>query len=194
MKHPRHGHCAGKKPSPTWVSWHNMLARCYQPFRTDAEFYWGKGIKVCDRWRPKLDDESRNPMAFTNFLTDLGERPSLDHTLGRLDENGNYEPGNVKWQTWHEQNAGKDYLGLDVVTVDGVARTKAEWAEALGIAYHSLLRRLERGWGDDAYRYPVGKRRPRSVPRVEAFRVSEGTANDQPEQARGGDPVQQQAT
>jgi hypothetical protein len=191
----KHGHCAGKKPSPSWVSWHNMLARCYQPFREDAPFYWGKGIRVCDRWRPKLDDGTRNPEAFLNFIADLGERPSLDYTLGRLDDDGNYEPGNVKWQTWHEQNAGKDYRGGDVVTVDGVSRTKSEWAEALGLVYHSLLRRLERGWGNDAYRYAAGKRRPLGRASVQIYRVEE-TANEPTtrypsEQARCDCSVQQ---
>jgi hypothetical protein len=54
-------------------------------------YYGGKGITVCDRW-----------LSFENFLEDMGERPA-GTTLGRFGDIGNYEPGNVAWQTWAEQ-------------------------------------------------------------------------------------------
>lgn len=68
-----------------------MMSRCYQPSTSSYKNYGAKGVKVCDRWRD-----------FANFLEDMGERPE-GCTLGRTSDKGNYEPGNVSWQTKQEQ-------------------------------------------------------------------------------------------
>jgi hypothetical protein len=138
-----------------------MLARCRDAFRNDAEYYWGKGIKVCDRWNTVTSEGKRNRDAFANFLEDMGERPSKRHTLGRLDPELDYDPDNCEWQTLELQNAQLNFKGDKKRTVDGETRTMGQWAEHLGLAYKSLLKRLNRGWGDDAFRYRCGERRPK---------------------------------
>lgn len=80
--------------TPTYTSWNSMISRCRDQSNGSYESYGGRGIVVCERW---LD--------FLSFLEDMGERPSLDHTLDRKDPDGDYEPGNVRWLTKAEQNA-----------------------------------------------------------------------------------------
>lgn len=86
------------KPSPTKKSYYNMLSRCNPNYknRPMAHRYTERGISICDRWL--------GPNGFTNFLADMGERPS-DKTLDRINPNGNYEPGNCRWATKSQQSA-----------------------------------------------------------------------------------------
>jgi hypothetical protein len=74
-----------------------MIARCYLPSQQNYPRYGGRGITICARWRN----------SFTDFLADLGEKPGPEYSLGRIDNNGDYEPGNARWETAAQQAANR---------------------------------------------------------------------------------------
>lgn len=86
----------GKSKTPEYRIWRGMLARCYNPKATGYQHYGGRGIKVA----PEFLD-------FETFLSEVGPRPGDDYTLDRIDNNGDYAPGNVRWVTRKVQNANR---------------------------------------------------------------------------------------
>ena len=79
----------------TWRSYASMLWRIDDPSCASYDYYGGRGIKICDRWR-----------MFSNFLADMGPRPA-GTSLDRIDPDGNYEPGNCRWATAAQQARNK---------------------------------------------------------------------------------------
>lgn len=84
-----------------WRIWYDMIRRCYNENRHNFKYYGGRGIKVYYEW---ID----NPEKFINWIIkNLGERPSKEYTLDRIENNGHYEPGNLRWATKLEQRLNR---------------------------------------------------------------------------------------
>lgn len=94
--------------------------------------YGGRGITICERWE-----------SFENFLADMGEGPS-NKSIDRIDNNGNYEPGNCRWATQSEQSRNRRSTHL--LTHEGVTLSLIEWSERSGINLATLLTRIKHGW------------------------------------------------
>src|SRR6185312_4953125 len=114
-----------------WQSWNKMKGRCTNPKDPKWQRYGGRGIKVCERWR----------WSFPNFFADMGPKPP-GYSIERINNDGNYEPGNCKWIPMAEQAANRS--NVKRITADGQTKYLAEWAKHLGIHYHSLLKRIKK--------------------------------------------------
>jgi hypothetical protein len=88
-----HGACL----SPEHIAWKGLIGRCENPRNPVFKYYGGRGITVCERWRK----------SFANFLVDMGRKPSMAHSIDRIDNDGNYEPGNCRWATQSEQTSNQ---------------------------------------------------------------------------------------
>lgn len=91
-----HGHTKGGKATPEFIAWCDMRRRCEDPTREGYENYGGRGIVVCERWRD-----------FEAFIADVGLRPDPTLSLDRIDNDGNYQPGNVRWTDRSTQNSNQ---------------------------------------------------------------------------------------
>lgn len=127
-----------------------MLARCHDPASASYPGWGGKGVAVCDRWRASFDD----------FLTDVGRRPGPGYSLDRFpNNNGNYEPGNVRWATQVEQTSNmRNNVWLEA---RGERRLLAHWAKDLGVPSSLLAGWLKRQTLEEILASPPPRRGPR---------------------------------
>jgi len=103
---PRHGMCRTR----IYVTWESMKCRCYNPNYVRFKNYGGRGITVCEEWKNN----------FEKFYEDMGDPPTLQHTLDRKNNDGGYSKENCKWSTKKEQanNRRKPIRKLDAVAND----------------------------------------------------------------------------
>ena len=99
------------KPHPDRWLWQGMRQRCHNPNHEAYYNYGGRGIKCCARWA-----------TFDAFLADMGPRPSPDHTLERVDIDGNYEPENCCWALRVEQARNTRRTKLSPIAVAAIKR------------------------------------------------------------------------
>lgn len=145
----------GMRNTPLYGVWCTMRRRCSDPEVKSYPDYGGRGIKVCERWK-----------AFAAFYEDMGQRPSPKHELDRYpDNNGNYEPGNVRWALRAEQVKNK--RNNRVLTALGKTQTLMEWARELGVSHTAILYRLRAGWSVEAAVTQPAEDRPNSKLSIE---------------------------
>ena len=115
--------------------WYKMVSRCHN--REDPAYRWygRRGIRVCKDWR----------LSFEVFLSQVGRRPKPGLTLDRIDNDGHYEPGNVRWATRKEQavNSRKAIT----YALDGVRDSLTGWEKRFGLPLGTLRYRLKGGRG-----------------------------------------------
>lgn len=122
----------GEAYTREYTIWYSMVQRCTSPKHKQWPDYGGRGIKVCDRW---LNDVRA-------FIEDMGRREE-GMTLERIDNDGNYEPGNCRWATRRDQ--ARNRRSSRILTLDGVTRCLQEWAEVSGLKHATIARRLKHG-------------------------------------------------
>ena len=129
-----HGHLSGTREQPAeYRAWSYMKNRCYNPNVNDYEIYGGKGITVCDRWLE----------SFTNFLEDMGKRPSPKHSIDRIDGNGNYEPDNCRWADQSTQGFNQKKSVLNKTGYVGVNyHPSGKWVARIGKKSEGISRQV----------------------------------------------------
>lgn len=127
----------GAREMKEYKVWCEMKQRCASHNGTEYKNYGARGITVCTEWVESFED----------FLQHVGRRPSAWHSLDRIDNNGNYEPGNVRWATREVQNNNR--RNCRILTCNGRTMTITQWARELGIGEGTLFLRLKRGWTTD---------------------------------------------
>jgi hypothetical protein len=90
-----HGHSSNRRHTRAYSVWHGMMSRCHNANHGAYEYYGGRGISVCQRWH-----------RFEDFYADMGDPPD-DRSIDRINNEGNYEPGNCRWATVAEQLANR---------------------------------------------------------------------------------------
>lgn len=129
----KHGGARRGKHSVEYSTWRAIKARCTNPNTKSYSNYGGRGIKMCGRWLN----------SFSNFLEDMGERPSKYHSIDRIENDGNYEPSNCRWATKKEQS--RNTRVNTYLTFKGETKCLTDWAEEYGITPGALSQRLNKG-------------------------------------------------
>lgn len=121
---------------PEYSIWLGMKNRCTNKSYNLFHRYGGRGIKVCDRWKE----------SFTDFISDVGDRPSSHHSLDRIDNNGDYSPENCQWATAEDQ-ANNTIKNINIEAY-GIKMSVARWCRVLEIKKERVYYRLKIGWSD----------------------------------------------
>lgn len=130
----KHG-CAGSR-TKEYRCWEGIVQRATNTTRKGAKDYVLRGIDVCERWRN----------SFESFLADMGNAPSDNHSIDRIDNNQGYNPANCRWASKKQQ--ARNMRKNRIITIDGSTYCLAEWIEMFGLKYNTVLYRIRRGWSD----------------------------------------------
>ena len=127
----------GMSGKSEYITWKGMKQRCCNVNNPSYSSYGGRGISICERW-------SDAKTGFANFLMDMGYKPSSNHSLDRIDNDGNYEPSNCTWATKTQQasNRRSNILFLH----NGAAKTLKQISELESVCYKKLHHRVAKGF------------------------------------------------
>jgi len=137
------------RSTPEYDIWASAKQRVSNPNNKGFKNYGGRGIRMSKLWFN----------SFSEFIKDMGKRPSVNYTIERIDNNGNYCKENCKWATRKVQ--GNNTRHCKYIEYDGEIKTLTQWCEYLNLPYHTIKRRLYRGWSiKDAFVKPIQNRAP----------------------------------
>lgn len=135
----------GMYGKPEYSAYTQMKQRCYNIKHKRYKNYGERGINVCDRWIE----------SFKNFIEDMGKRPSKNHSLDRIDINGNYEPNNCRWATDYEQRANKQNTVM--YEINGVKLHSSGWAKKLKIDKGNFYKQINKNGFEYVYNRLINK-------------------------------------
>lgn len=127
-----HGHAKSTYKHPVYRIWKGIVARCMNKNNKVFHRYGGRGIKICDRW-----------LSYRNFYSDMIGTWEPGLSIDRIDNNGNYEQGNCRWASRKQQSRNTNRTIY--VTIGGVTKPLAVWAEQSGLKYVRVYTRYRRG-------------------------------------------------
>ena len=129
----KHGESKRGSWTKEYKIWKSIKRRCYDENNVGYKTYGGRGIQMCDRWKE----------SYALFLADMGRCPA-GLSIGRINNAGNYEPTNCRWETIEQQsNNRRSNIHIEHA---GKKQTKAQWARELGCSQAALNQRLYAGW------------------------------------------------
>jgi hypothetical protein len=134
MHRQQHGQTASYAKTAEYTAWSNMVARCRPGTHPHTGRYGARGITICKQWRD----------SFEAFFADVGKRPSPQHSLDRINNDGDYEPGNVRWATRAQQQ--RNTRKTIFLVFDNERLPVSVWAERLGISRSKILWRARNGY------------------------------------------------
>lgn len=130
-----HGESNRGSNEPEYGVWTRMIRRCENPRDSGFASYGGRGVRVCSRWRN----------SYRAFVADMGRRPSPEHSIDRVDVDGNYAPENCRWVTRTDQ--ARNTRASRRVTIRGEEMSVAEAIERFAtVSKSAVFYRLNRGW------------------------------------------------
>ena len=141
----KHGHNTRKKTTSEYIAWNNMIARCENPNDPRYNTYGKRGVVVCEGWRN----------SFKSFLEHIGARPSKKLSVDRIDNDGNYEPGNVRWGISEQQFRNK--TNNHWIEYNGVKMILQDWAKKLKTDYRHIIRMLKKKSFGEVYEFYFAK-------------------------------------
>lgn len=128
-----HGYSIGQKRTRAYNIWTKMKQRCLNSKDPKYPYYGGRGITIDSSW-----------LSFQNFILDMGNPPN-EHSIDRIDVNGNYCKSNCRWSTNKEQSNNR--RSCKYIEFNGFRLTHQQWAERLGFKEGSAIAfRLKSGW------------------------------------------------
>jgi hypothetical protein len=120
--------------TPLYYTWIDMRRRCTKSSHHAFNYYGGRGISVCPEW---AND-------FAQFAKDMGEKPSPEYSLDRIDVNGDYTPKNCRWATAEQQS--NNLRSNTRIIWCGQDLTVTQWARKVGCHDTTLFQRIRSGW------------------------------------------------